>query len=274
MNNNSEHIKQAESAFWDYKYGHEESMYRANRDQYFHDLFKKPMRELPRPAKILEIACGARTDGIELARDGHSLTELDISAVAVERARAIFKSQNLIGEFVVGDAEHLPFADETFDAVFTAASFHHFPDPLAALAEMKRVTKNNGLIILGVEPAAWPYYTIYFILKPLKWLIRKLNPRPLNSIADDECAGFTEKNFRKLFKKIDIKILQIQRVKYLQEIAEQSQRLFSRLRRTTPCHPERSRGTCLQTIDRALSQIPILKNLNWHFNVIGKKQCS
>ncbi len=270
MSKDKKIIKETEIKFWDFKYKDQNIDYEPNRDSYFHYHFKSPMFNLQKPAKILELACGVRTDGIELARAGHNLTELDISPEAVLKAKNLFESQNLSGKFIVGDAENLPFEGQSFDAVFTAASFHHFPNPLKTLQEIKRVTKPYGLIILGIEPNAWPYYTIYLILKPLQLLIRKINPRPFNSIADDKCWGFTKRKFKKLFKKAGIEIIEIKRVKYLQEFYDQWLRLKTRLiKETQQENPNMKKR--LEKIDQVLSKIPILNLFNWHWNIIARR---
>lgn len=220
-------LKFQETLFWDYKYKDLKNIYNPNRDSYFHKHFKEPIKNLPHPAKVLEIACGVRTDGIELARFGIQLTELDISPIAVAKAKELFDSQNLVGSF-------------------------------------------NGLIVLGVEPNAWPYYTLYLLFKPIKILIRYLNPRPYNSSADDQCWGFTKHKFKKLFKLADIKILEIKRVKYLQEFYEQYIRLINRLlRKNSEANKNIMNRLCL--LDQWLAKIPILNLFNWHWNVIGKK---
>ncbi len=51
--------------------------------------------------------------------------------------------------FVIGDACHMDFEDNTFDVVGIGNSLHHIPDLAALLAEMKRVVKPGGLIILS-----------------------------------------------------------------------------------------------------------------------------
>jgi len=263
-------IKQSEISFWDFKYKNQKNKYNPNRDYYFHHNFKQPMINLSKPAKILEIACGTRVDGIELSLIGHKLTETDISKQAVEKAKQMFESQNLTAEFIQADVDNLPFSNNTFDAVFTAASFHHFPNPNKSLSEIRRVTKHNGFIILGVEPNSWPYYTIYLILKPLKWIIRKINPRPFNSVADDECWGFTKNKLKKLFRQANIKIISIQRVKYAQEFYEQYLRLLSRLKHYKII-PKQNILKKLAKIDKFLSKIPLINLSNWHWNIIGKK---
>ncbi|MCP3981185.1 MAG: methyltransferase domain-containing protein [bacterium] len=54
--------------------------------------------------------------------------------------------------FVPASATALPFADGSFDALWTTAVLEHIPDPASALAEMRRVVKPDGLLLLG---AAW-----------------------------------------------------------------------------------------------------------------------
>ena len=70
---------------------------------------------------------------------------LDLTPAMIETARA----KGLpCAEFVVGDAENLPFGDETFDAVLCSNSFHHYPNPGAFLRETNRVLRPGGKLIL------------------------------------------------------------------------------------------------------------------------------
>jgi SAM-dependent methyltransferase len=49
---------------------------------------------------------------------------------------------------VVGDAHHLPFADETFDLVVAMNAFEHYADPPAVVARLHRLLKPGGLVFL------------------------------------------------------------------------------------------------------------------------------
>lgn len=62
-------------------------------------------------------------------------------------------------EFVVGDAENLPFHEASFDAVLCSNSFHHYPNPAAFLAGALRVLRPGGRLILrdytSSDPVVW-----------------------------------------------------------------------------------------------------------------------
>lgn len=63
-------------------------------------------------------------------------------AVAAPRARTAYAT------LVLGDAQHLPLSDVCVDAVFAAGLLTHLPDTLAALAELARVTRPGGRLVL------------------------------------------------------------------------------------------------------------------------------
>ena len=56
---------------------------------------------------------------------------------------------------VIGDAQQLPFADASFDAVFSTQVFEHVPSPDAAVSEAARVLRPGGRFLLAV-PGVWP----------------------------------------------------------------------------------------------------------------------
>ena len=70
---------------------------------------------------------------------------LDITPAMINAAQAKGLSN---AEFVVGDAEDLPFDDSSFDAVLCSNSFHHYPNPEAFLREARRVLRSGGKLIL------------------------------------------------------------------------------------------------------------------------------
>ena len=96
---------------------------------------------------VLDVGCGTGPV-IELLATKYPekhFVGLDITPAMIEVAR----SKGLPNaEFVVGDAESLPFGDGGFDAVLCSNSFHHYPNPGAFLREAHRVLRPGGKLIL------------------------------------------------------------------------------------------------------------------------------
>lgn len=264
-------FKQAEQHFHDELSGSALTGSIAGRTSIFHRHFKQPMLNLPAGSSILEVACGMRVDGIEIAQVGQDVTSLDISPEAIERAQALVKQAGMEERLrlAVADGERLPFADQVFDATFVAASFHHFQHQLPALTEMKRVTKPGGYVILGVEPQAWPYRTIFRWLGPLKRFIRRRQYRAFNSVADDSTEGYTEGQLRELFRRTGLAVTEVKPVKFLSEFYDSAIRLSGRLLRRQ-LRPWRWLDHRLAEVDAGLERIPGVSKLGWHWNVISR----
>ncbi|HYP52436.1 MAG TPA: class I SAM-dependent methyltransferase, partial [Pyrinomonadaceae bacterium] len=98
--------------------------------------------------RVLEVGCGLGTDGARFARAGAVYTGVDLTEAAVGLARRRFELDGLAGEFRVADAEGLPFADETFDLVYSHGVLHHTPDTARAVAEVRRVLKRGGRAVV------------------------------------------------------------------------------------------------------------------------------
>ncbi len=94
--------------------------------------------------KVLEVGCGHGGGASYLMRTLHpsSYTGLDLNPTGIEFCRAKHKISGL--EFTQGDAEDLPFADESFDAVINIESSHLYPRFPRFLEEVQRVLKPGG----------------------------------------------------------------------------------------------------------------------------------
>lgn len=259
-----------EQKFWDWQYTEETRTDAPLLD--FHEHFLAPLRALPRGSRVLEVACGTRGDTLHLAHAGATLVFTDIAPTAVRtiRARAHARGITPAPTVAVADAEHLPFPDATFDGVFTAASLHHAHNPQHMLAEMRRVTKPGGWIIVGVEPASWPYTLVYPLLRPLQQFIRKHRARPFDSVADDETRGFRRRDLERLFRDASLEVHDIRPVKFLLEWYDSGCRLLERLTHR-PITPWYSVQRILSVIDRVIMHIPLVNRFPWHWNVIARK---
>ena len=116
---------------------------------------------------ILDIATGTGDLGIALAKtDTTKIIGLDLSEQMLSFGREKIKNNHLDSkiEMIKGDSEHLEFPDNHFDAVTAAFGVRNFGNLNKGLAEMYRVTKKDGnLVILEFsKPSNKFFKTIYY----------------------------------------------------------------------------------------------------------------
>lgn len=100
-------------------------------------------------ARILDVACGAGQTAIPMARAGAKVTGVDIATNLIEQARARVQAENLDARFEEGDAEMLPYPDGSFDIVLSLIGAMFAPRPELVAAELKRVCRPGGRIVMG-----------------------------------------------------------------------------------------------------------------------------
>ena len=98
---------------------------------------------------VLDVACGAGHAAEQVAPSVRQVVGIDLTTallkLGADRVRA-----NGIGNVLLleGNAERLPFLDESFDLVFCRSSLHHFAHPHRAVSEMLRVCCHDGRVVL------------------------------------------------------------------------------------------------------------------------------
>src|SRR5438094_117876 len=103
---------------------------------------------------VLDVACGPGLVVCAFAAVVRHATGIDVTPAMVERARALAAEKGLGNvTWQIGDVLPLPYPDGAFSLVISRFAFHHFPDPRAVLAEMKRVCAPGGRVAL-VDVAA------------------------------------------------------------------------------------------------------------------------
>lgn len=101
-------------------------------------------------ATVLTVCGGSGMDAEFLAKQGAVVVASDLALGAAQRAVERGRRAGLPIDAVVADAEHLPFADRSFDIVYVHDGLHHLSDPMVGLSEMCRVARR---CVLVTEPA-------------------------------------------------------------------------------------------------------------------------
>jgi demethylmenaquinone methyltransferase/2-methoxy-6-polyprenyl-1,4-benzoquinol methylase len=131
--------------------------------------------------RALDVCCGTGDIALALARGGTEVTGLDFSQAMLEIAetRRLKKPQSAVAnpKFMQGDAQQLPFSDNSFDAVTIGYGLRNLSSCEAGLREMLRVARPGGRLVVldfGKPPnALWRaiYFTHLKISVPLMgWL--------------------------------------------------------------------------------------------------------
>ncbi len=99
---------------------------------------------------VLDLGCGPGLVACAFAAKAAHVTGLDLAPAMLEQAKARQVEHSLANmTWLCGDVAALPFADNSFSIVVTRYTFHHFLSPAAVLAEMVRVCKPGGRVVVA-----------------------------------------------------------------------------------------------------------------------------
>jgi SAM-dependent methyltransferase len=100
-------------------------------------------------ARVLDVACGSGTAALAAARRHAEVHGLDFVPALIDRAKQRAAAEGTTIDFVVGDAQALPYPDASFDAIVSVFGVMFAPDQAKAAAELLRVAKPGARIGLA-----------------------------------------------------------------------------------------------------------------------------
>jgi SAM-dependent methyltransferase len=115
--------------------------------------------------EVLEIGCGTGVHAKLLAAAGARVTAVDLTPTAVELTKRRLELAELDADVREADAESLPFADKSFDFVWSWGVVHHSENTARVLGEIARVLRPGGRVALMVYHRTsltfWLNYVLY-----------------------------------------------------------------------------------------------------------------
>ena len=239
----------------------------AYRNTFYHERIWKQLHTLETGSHILEIGAGSGFDAQQLMHR-YVVTISDVSPETLNR------THQKLGDkvnYVAADGEHLPFEDSVFDAVYMIAVFHHFESPQKALEECKRVLKQDGQLIIGIEPNSFYFKPMQYIQGAL-YRLTKTDPHHISK-ADQMMTGFSQRQLKDFLKSTNFSQIQIQPVWFISGwvhyALEFMFRAFSLKKRIVP---PRFLEKMFVKLDEYIFSFALLRNLCWHWTTSGKKR--
>ena len=147
-----------------------------------------------RPLRILDVGCGT---GVFASRIRQYLPKakvwgVDLVAGMLEKGRERWRKHRGHVTPVQGDSERLPFAGGSFDVVTCANSFHHYPHQDRAIAEMHRVLRPGGRLLLvdGYRDRPWGWFIYDVCVAGVEGAVHHASARRVRELLAR--AGFGE----------------------------------------------------------------------------------
>lgn len=160
---------------------------------------------LDKDSHVLDIACGPGTLALNVAKETKSVKAIDFSASMVGILDRTIKDESIDNiETFCGDAQHLPYKDDSFDAAFSMFGLMFFPDRMKGYQEIYRTLKPGGKTVIS----SWAPTTQSPIMMAVFGALKAMNPdipEPQTNIESLENPDFFKTELIKAgFKDVEV----------------------------------------------------------------------
>lgn len=157
--------------------------------------------------RVLEVGCGFGGFCIKIAEKGADVVGLDISVSAIMKARNLAKRAKIRSQidFIVGDAQFLPFRDRSGEIVVCSETLEHVRNYEQAFDELVRVTEKGGCLYVTVPNLLSTFFFESVILLSIG---QPQNVKKFFSVEKEHVFHLFK--IKKLFSRRDLKIAKIQ----------------------------------------------------------------
>ena len=167
-----------------------------------------------RGCRVLEVGFGAGTDFIQWLRAGANVSGIDLTEEALENVRERVACYGLPQpeQLFAGDAEQLPFPDDTFDLGYSFGVLHHTPDTERSMAELVRVIKPEG----EFKVMLYNRHSIYVLNRWVRFALLKGRPWKSfrwvlwNHNESIGTKGYTRRELVDILQKLPLKNIRIE----------------------------------------------------------------
>ena len=199
---------------------------------------------------ILDLGCGVGHLLKKLHKKGYNfIVGLDVTSEMLKKAKGLLDNA---ADFVLGDAENLPFRDSSLGAVTCCGVLHHIPQIKKAISEIGRCLRKDGLLLLSETNKSLVLELPRFLLKKsgsFSEAHRALLPTKLKAILITSKLNIHKQGY---FGYLAFGLLG-----------------FPDILPITSHIPIRV-APLLILLDKTLSKIPILRRLSWHIFIVAR----
>ena len=141
-------LNESESNMYEYWQERSSTFGFGNRRESIEELSTRLSRYIPDGRqKVLDVGTGTGEIAAAVAYAGHEVTGIDLCSNMIKKAKENTERMNLQVNFMVTEADELPFEDNTFDVIVSRNLIWALPEPEETLKQWRRVLKPNGILV-------------------------------------------------------------------------------------------------------------------------------